>query len=113
MWVRIIRAMSSDDQKPEADDTEVSEDQPFAELVELLDEVDETSEDAEQNATTISDNNGGRIELDPGLEHKPLPTTQSVLNQEKITLVKRRQPEEKITLVKRRVKDEPNDTKTS
>lgn len=94
--------MNSDDQKPQVDDTDT--DQPLAELVDVLQEVDETAPDAEENATTISDNNGGRIELDPKLEHKPLPSTQSVLNQddvirlvlphkEKIILVKKKHQE--------------------
>jgi hypothetical protein len=97
--------MNSDDQKPEVDDTEPGTDQPLAELVDVLQEVDETAPDAEQNATTISDNNGGRIELDPHPEHRPLPSTQSVLNQDDvIRLVPRRKdiPDEKITLVRRK-----------
>jgi len=35
----------------------------LVELVELLEEIDENSPLAKLNATTISDNNGGRIKL--------------------------------------------------
>lgn len=81
--------------------TDIEADESLGELVDALEAVDETSEDAEQNATTISDNNGSRIELDPKLQHKPLPTTQSVLNQgDVIKLVPRRK--DKIILVKKK-----------
>jgi hypothetical protein len=91
--------MNSDDQKPEVDNTNA--DQSLAELVDVLQEIDEAAPDAEENATTIGDNNGGRIELDPHLEHKPLPSTQSVLNQDDvIRLVLPRK--EKIILVKKK-----------
>lgn len=52
--------MSTDDiQNDDADDGGES----FAELADAMDEVDTDAPDAEQNETTISDNNGGRIEL--------------------------------------------------
>lgn len=64
--------------------------------MDALNDIDETSDSAEENATTIDDNNSGRIELDEKIEHKPLPSTQSVLNQEKtvIRLVMKK-PEQK------------------
>lgn len=39
-------------------------DNPLPDLVEELENVDEDTPDGELNETTISDNNGGRIELD-------------------------------------------------
>lgn len=39
-------------------------DKPLAELMDELDAVDENSAEAELNESTISDNNGGRIELE-------------------------------------------------
>jgi len=43
--------------------TQVTESDALAELIELLEQVDLTSQIATLNETTISDNNGSRIEL--------------------------------------------------
>jgi hypothetical protein len=39
-------------------------DRPLADLMDELNDVDDNSADADLNESTISDNNGGRIELD-------------------------------------------------
>jgi len=57
------------------------DDSALGELVDALSDVSETSPNAEANATTISDNNGGRIELDGEQEVKSVPSRHSALNQ--------------------------------
>ncbi len=63
----------------------------LSELMDELQDVDENAPDASLNETTISDNNGGRIELDenerdPNLVNKPLGSTP--LNRPPKTIIK-------------------------
>ncbi len=51
--------LEDDDQRQRAED----EGEALMHLLEALDEVDEKSEEAKHNKCSISDNNGGRVEL--------------------------------------------------
>lgn len=61
--------MSTDKNQVNMDDGEdaKSHDEVVADLISELDGVDTDSEESRLNATSISDNNGGRIELDEPL----------------------------------------------